>query len=210
MIRINLLKPEVKDFAEHRPSVGIPDRPVRKPPAFGNLLILLVVIGLAGWFYFQKKALDEERELLEAAQAEKAKLQYVIARLNELETRKQTLERQIGLINDLKSTQDLVVRIMDEISRHLPEWVWLTEAGYDSHTLQIKGRALSNNLIADYAGNLENSEHLSNVEIVSTAQRRAGSDLYLEFSMNARIVRPQVETPPDAKPAAPAGKRGTP
>jgi type IV pilus assembly protein PilN len=209
MIRINLLKPEAKDVRDVRPA-GSPERAAKKPPAIGNLLLLLVIVGLAGWFYFQKKAIDEERELLEAAQAEKAKLQYVIARLNELETRKQTLQRQIGLINDLKSTQDLVVRIMDEVSRHLPEWVWLTETSYDTRTLQIKGKALSNNLIADYAGNLESSEQLSNVEIVSTAQRKSGNDVILEFSMNARIVRPQEEPPPAAKPAAKTGKRGTP
>jgi type IV pilus assembly protein PilN len=209
MIRINLLKPEAKDARDIRPA-GPPERAAKKPPAIGNLLLLLVIVGLAGWFYFQKKAIDEERELLEAAQAEKAKLQYVIARLNELETRKQTLQRQIGLINDLKSTQDLVVRIVDEISRHLPEWVWLTEAGYDTRTLQLKGKALSNNLIADYAANLESSEQLSNVEIVSTAQRKSGNDVILEFSMNARIVRPQEEPPPAAKPAAKTGKRGTP
>ncbi len=47
------------------------------------------------------------------------------------------------------------------MSRRLPDWVWLTEIIFDDKGIQIKGKALSNNLIADYISSLENSAQYS-------------------------------------------------
>jgi type IV pilus assembly protein PilN len=97
---------------------------------------------------------------------------------------------------------------MDELSRRLPEWVWLSEVVYDSKGIQIKGRALSNNLIADYISSLESSPQVMNVNLVSSTQRTIQGDQYLEFSLRAALeTKPEPPPPPPpadaaAKPAA--------
>lgn len=208
MIRINLLKPETKDLKE-APVEGMPEFKVKKRPGVGNLIFLLLLVALAGYYYYQKKAIGQEREMLSQARQEKDKLQYVIAKLDEQQKAKASLVQKIGLINQLKSQQDLAVRIMDELSRSLPDWVWLNEVGYDAKNVQIRGNALSNNLVADFIANLENSAYFESVNLISSTQKTARNDQYLEFSMTAAVVNPKAPAPPPP-PAKDEKKRRTP
>jgi Tfp pilus assembly protein PilN len=111
--------------------------------------------------------------------------------LEKLEEQKSILTRKINLINHLKARQEIAVRTMDELSKNIPGWVWLIETSYEAQEITIKGRALSNNLIADYIYNLENSPHLSNVKIGSINQKtEQSSSPYLEFSLTATYDLP--------------------
>lgn len=202
MIRINLLKPEKKEIRKE-PALPSEEVSAKKRPAFGGLFILLLIVLVAALFFIQKKALYKEKNLVAQAQAEKSKLQYVIARLDEVEQRKVSLEKRISLITALKSQQQIVVRIVDEISKALPDWVWLTEASYDGQKVTLKGKALSNNLIADYILALENSLYLSNVNIISSTQKTTPKSQYLEFSLTANVEVPTVpKTSQETSPKA--------
>lgn len=190
MIRINLLKPEKKDITEE-PTGLAPEIKERKRTPIASLLILLAIAAVAALYILQDTAIKTERELLNVAQAEKKKLEYVLTALETLEEQKRTLERKINLINHLKSRQEVAVRTLDELSKNIPGWVWLTETSYTAQEITIKGRALSNNLIADYVYNLENSPHLSNVKIQSINQKSTqSSNQYLEFALTATYDLP--------------------
>jgi type IV pilus assembly protein PilN len=195
MIRINLLKPEAKEIREG-PAVAGPVTRAKKPFPLTTAVILFIFIVLVVGFFLQKQMISQENNRLQAAQAEKAKLQYVIAKLAELEEQKAVFERKISLITQLRAQQDGAVKIMDELSRKLPEWVWLTDVSFQAQLVQIKGNALSNNLIADYIYNLENSPIFSNVNLISSAQKAGKSTSYLEFSLTLNYVLPQSALPP--------------
>lgn len=202
MIRINLLKPETKEVKE-APVEGMPELKAKKAPQFGNLIFLLLIIAVAGLYFYQKKAMDEERQLLSVAQEEKSKLQDVSSKLIELQKQKESYDRKIALINSLKSQRDLAVRIMDELSRVLPEWVWLNDVTFGSKNVQIRGNALSNNLIADYISSLENSPYFENVNLIASTQRTQGNDQFLEFSLTAGVINPKEIPPPPLDKEAP-------
>jgi len=189
MIRINLLKPEKKEL-EEAPAVSHPKlKKARKIPTYGIILIILV-IAVFLLFFFQRRAITRERNLLSVAQEEKKQLEDVLVKLEKLEGQKSLLEKKINLINQLKSFQEAAVRIMDELSTNIPDWVWLTETNYSDDSVEIKGNALSNNLIADYILNLENSPYFSNVNLISSTQKQTRSNQYLEFSLTAQYILP--------------------
>lgn len=207
MIRINLLKPETKEIREAGPAAEPVAAPRRRTGGLGVLILLAALVGLGGYYYYQNKALEEERDLLARAQQEKTRLQYVIQKLDEVQKQKTSLERKITLITQLKGQQDFVVRLMDTLSRALPDWVWLTESTVGERGVQIKGKALSNNLIADYIAGLEASPILKNVNLIASTQSSSGREPVLDFTLSAAIERP--EPPPAASPpAAPAPKPG--
>jgi len=201
MIRINLLKPEAKELKEAAVSPGAPKVTGRN---YGSLVFLLLVIGLGALYFLQQKAFDRENALLDQARQEKSQLQYVEAKLEEQRLARESLDKKITLIETLNAQRDLAPRLMDEMSRRLPEWVWLTEVVYDAKGLQIKGRALSNNLVADYISSLESSPQVMNVNLVSSTQRTTKADQYLEFALRATVERKLPEAAP-AK-AGPASK----
>jgi type IV pilus assembly protein PilN len=211
MIRINLLKPETKDIKETAAVSGAPKVKAQNP---GNLVLLLLVIGLGAFYFFQQKAFDRERSLLATAQQEKKDLQYVEAALEQQRQARASLDQKISLIENLNAQRDLAPRLMDEFSRRLPDWVWLTSLNYDAKGIQITGRALSNNLVADYITALEASPQIMNVNLVSSTQKTSKSDQYVEFILRAMVEKkPEVvpaKTEPAAKPesaAKPAPKK---
>jgi type IV pilus assembly protein PilN len=205
MIRINLLKPETKDIREPVVTPGITEEGEKKGPNLGNLIFLALVIGLGAFYFIQQKAFKRENTLLATARQEKAQLQYVEAKLEEQRQARESLDRKITLIEALNAQRDIAPRLMDELSRRLPEWVWLNEVVYDSKGIQIKGRALSNNLVADYISSLESSPQVMNVNLVSSTQRTAQGDQYLEFSLRAALET-KPEPPPSPPPAEAAAK----
>ncbi len=189
MIRVNLLKPEQKDIRESpiAPSPHAQDK--KKQPKTG-LIFLFVIIAIILIYYIQDKNLKKEQNLLNNVIEEKNTLQDVAELLVQVEEQKNSLERKINLINSLTSHQHVAVNIMDELSLNIPDWVWLIEASYDQNEVRIKGKALSNTLIADYMFSLENSPSFTSVNLISSTQQRTGVDEFLEFSLTARYVLP--------------------
>jgi len=208
MIRINLLKPESKEFREGPAAPG-PEIRAKKAFPLTSIFILLLIAVLAAAFFLQKGMISRERDRLQTAQAEKKKLEYVIAKLAELENQKAVFERKISLINQLRAQKDSAVVILDELSKNLPDWVWLTEVSFQGQLIQIKGNSLSNNLIADFIYNLENSAHFATVNLISSTQRTGRSAQFLEFSLTLNYVLPEGAQPPQKPAAKPTAKAKT-
>lgn len=181
MIRINLLKPEAKEIPLEKARKEI------KPPK-KSLIYLLFVIAALALFFYQRNTINTQRNRLEAAQVEKNKFKDVLAKLEKVEAQKSLFEKKISLIKQLKPQQEVAVKIMDELSKYIPYWVWLTEVTYDKKVVNIKGKAVSNDLIADYIYSLETSPYFFNVNLISSTQRTIRNGQYLEFALNARCV----------------------
>ncbi len=193
MIRINLLKPGKKEITEAPSAIAPEIRERKKGPAYGLVYLVFIAV-IAALFLYQKNTLSKEQSLLQAAQIEKKSLQDVEVKLEQLEQQKSLLERKINLINQLKSRQEVAIRIMDELSKNIPDWVWLTETSFKNEMIQIKGRALSNNLIADYIYNLDQSPYFNNVNLISSTQKKSRTDQYLEFLLTLNYISPTVSS----------------
>ncbi len=199
MIRINLLKPERKEIRETT-AAPAPEFKERRRQPIASVVVLLALVAIVALFFYQRDALTKENNLLRDAQAEKKSLQNVVVKLEELEKQRNLFKRKIRVITQLQSRQENAVIIMDELSKHLPSWVWLTELGFSAQEVRVKGRAVSNNLIADYIFNLEESPSFRNVNLISSTQRRVRNNQYLEFSLTAVFVGPSLTSPVSEEP----------
>ena len=132
----------------------------------------------------------------------------MIAKLDELQKQKASLERKIGLINQLKSQQDLAVRIMDELSRSLPDWVWLNEVSYRFEEASRSGATPSPTTSSPTSSPTWRTAPIStNVNLISSTQRTAENDQFLDFSLTAGVVNP--EQPARRRRLPPADSRST-
>lgn len=206
MIRINLLKPETKEVKEVTRAAPVAEVKEKKAPPLANIILILAVVVLAGLFFLQKRTLDQEKQRLAAAQEEKRQLAYVSEKLVELQKQKEIFEKKIDLITSLKAQQPIAVIILNEINKCLPDWVWLTELNYENRLIQIRGNALSNNLIADFIRNLEDSPYLQNVDLKSSVQKTSGDQTYLEFALTLQFLLPQAEAAGSNPPEKPKGQ----
>jgi type IV pilus assembly protein PilN len=201
MIRVNLLKPEQKDIRE-APIAPSPYAQEKKKQPKTGLIFLVVLMAIISVYYIQDKNIKKQQSQLNDAIEEKRSLQDMAKLLAQVEEQKNLLERKINLINSLTSHQQVAVKIMDELSLSIPDWVWLTEASYDQNEIRIKGKALSNTLIADYIYSLENSPSFTSVNLISSTQQRTGADEFLEFSLTANYVLPPKLIPNGEKGSA--------
>lgn len=195
MIRINLLKAEKKELKDisHEPKSATKEKMgISRSP----LILILLLLVCAVLYFNQRSALKRERSLLDQAQQEKKQLQGVLAVLTELEEQKSTFQRKISLINRLKSYQQSAVTILDELSQRLPDWVWLTETSFKDQTIRIKGKALTNNLIADFISNLEDYANFSRVNFISSTQQLEKGISYFDFSLTTDYIFPEQDSVP--------------
>lgn len=183
MIHINLLKAEPAPPPIPTEEVVKEKKPIPITSLFGLFLIVIIAVG-----FLQFNAIRKERKLLDVVLEEKAKLKDVDMKLQQVKGQRAIILRKINLINELKSHQGIAVSIMDELSKHIPYWIWLTEVNYDRDAIQIRGRAMSNNLIADYIYALETSPYFNNVNLISSTQRETRGNQYHEFSLTARFA----------------------
>ena len=204
MIRINLLKPEKKEVREVPAAAPEGEFKVKRRPPYGLLILLLGIIAIIALYFYQRNEINKEQTLLDAAIQEKKSLVYVDAKLRELEAQRNDLKRKIDLIIDLKSQQANAVIIMDELSKSIPDWVWVTDASFSRNAvISLRGRSISNNLLADFIYNLKQSPYFDNVDLISSTLRRAGNNPYFDFSLRITFL------PSGSKEASnPAAKRG--
>jgi type IV pilus assembly protein PilN len=191
MIKINLLKPEKKEVAAGGATVSTisesRESKMSLPALIGAIAITVGTIGLL--YILQSNSLNAEKKLLDERTLRKAELEIVLQKLAEIEASKMELDRKIKIISELKLKQKDAVYMMDKLSRCLPDWVWLIDLSFTNGALQISGKALSNNLVADLINNLQNSNSFINVKLNSSSRNKeSGIDIFV-FRVECVFVR---------------------
>ncbi len=152
----------------------------------------------------RSKNLDEE---IARAQEEVARLKSIIDEVKGYEDKKASLEAKIQLINNLKTNQKGPVRLMDEISKALPDLVWLSDLTVSGDQVSMKGRTLSPNAVATYLENLKKSPFFAE-PVFRNLGREQGSQAIYTWEMSLTFTNAQALSVSPAN-AAP-GAAGTP
>jgi type IV pilus assembly protein PilN len=154
--------------------------------------MLLCTAAATGWWYWslseESAALDEA---IAGAQQETVGLRSVLEQVKQFDTRKTQLQQRVLLIEELRKGQSGPVHLLDELSRNLPDMLWLTELKQQGAELTIDGRASSLTSVSDFVGNLEASTYFERpVEIVSTQVEQVPQGEVVKFSVKAKFVPP--------------------
>jgi Tfp pilus assembly protein PilN len=190
MIRVNLL-------GVREPTAGpvdlIPSAPSEKKGLVFAVLIFGAALGVCGYFYLSaQKTISNLDEEINQLQQEKARLQAIIARVNEFERKLEELKRREELIETLKREREGPVRMLDDLSAQLPDFVWLTSLTQGAGNVTISGMASSYVSIADYIQKLEESDYFRNVELIDA---RRGREEFTNFQLRTQTVTPQPAAP---------------
>ena len=213
MIRINLLT-EARSAAARKKSPFLPSG-----ARLNNLILMggaaagLLYIGIMALVLTSRsKNLDEE---IARAQEEVARLKSIIDEVKGYEDKKASLEAKIQLINNLKTNQKGPVRLMDEISKALPDLVWLSELTVSGDQVSLKGRTLSPNAVATYLENLKKSPFFAEPVFRNLGREQGSQGIYtwemsLTFTNAQALSVSPANAPSGAAGESPAGPAGTP
>ncbi len=202
MIRINLL---VVDRQRARSRVLIP---AAQRVTIAATIILLATAGLIGWWFWslriQSLQLDED---LLVAEAETRQVRSVLEQVRKFESQKALLQQRVTLIEQLRTGQYGPVHVLDEISKSLPDRLWLNDLVQTGQEFTIGGMTDSLTAVSDFVANLESTRWFKKpVEIVdSQVQNDAKAGDLIRFQVKAQFVDP---TAPQAAVTPPAGRGG--
>ena len=202
MIRINLLAVD-RAAATKKKGPGVT---AAQRVTIGAALILLATVVTIGWWFWslRETGLQLDKDIA-AAEIEAKQLRSVLASVQKFETRKAQLQQRVSLIEQLRRGQTGPVHILDEISRALPDRMWLISMSQRGADFTIAGQTTSLTGVSDFVANLEATKWFKRgVEILdSTVEQTANGDL-VRFTIRAESTNP--ETPPAPAPAG----RGAP
>lgn len=194
MIRINLLAVD-RDRAKRRPLSGL-QATQQKITLACSLIFVLTGLGVGWWYWSLDKQSKRLTEDIATGQREAARLQTLIVQVNQFETRKAQLQERVGLIEDLRKGQAGPVHLIDEISRSLPDLLWLTEVRQAGQELTIAGRCTAATALSDFTGNLELGGYFNKpveiVEMLVEPQKAAGGIDVIRFTVKATIATPKM------------------
>jgi type IV pilus assembly protein PilN len=204
MIRINLL-PAERERARTGPTIPVAHRI--------TIAAVLVVLGTAagiGWWYssLRERSLALDAALVKA-EADSRQIRSVLERVRGFETQKAVLQQRVSLIEQLRKGQGAPVQLMDEISRSLPERLWLNELVQSGPEFTITGMTDSLTAVSDFVANLEDTRWFRRpVEIVdSQVQSTASAGDLVRFQIKAQVADPGAPAAPTPVPAGGTGAR---
>lgn len=190
MIKINLAR-------EGRAVRGAGAAPGPSGPAAGgpsNLNNIMIIGGIllglllgGGWWFLKNQTLKERRATVDNKTAEAQRLESIIKEVEDYQKRKESLQKRIDLINDLKQNQKGPVRIMDRISQDLPDLVWLDRMEMSGGSIKLNGRGLNPNAIANFVENVKNDPLFEEPDLSGVAQVSV-TPLVYSFDMSFHFV----------------------
>lgn len=194
MIRINLLsegrRPVVARKMKPKLSVGDQD-----PSVFflsGGIVLGLLVVAVQWWIH--SSALNSANERVREKEREVKELEPILKEVDDFKAKKADLGRKIEVIEDLSLKQQGPVHIMDQISRSLPELLWLSSMNVRGTTVDVNGSAFNTTAIASFIENLDKVPEFREPNPKSLTQSRGGTGYEFQISFNFVQQKPEDDS----------------
>lgn len=208
MIEINLLPGSERRTKRKSAGIALPKLGDKLPKpdkwAAGIVVAWAVGIGVLAWLYLSTEARREElTTAIETAEQDSIRYAQIIETTTRLRARRDSIAEKLQIIQQIDASRYVWPHIMDEVSRALPEYTWLTSlsqtAGGPQPQFRIEGRTGTTFALTRYLDALEASPFVAQVKLESTRRQEVEGRALYEFILTARYDDPPsdlVETVP--------------
>ncbi len=154
-------------------------------------LILVAAALIVGWWFWslQNQSADLDTQIADA-ERETVRLKTVILQVQQFEERRAQLQQRVTLIEQLRKGQTGPVHLLDQVSRAVPETMWLVDLKQIGAEVLIDGRCSNLDALSDFVSGLETSNLFERpVEIVDSQVLAATTSApeVIRFSVKARL-----------------------
>jgi type IV pilus assembly protein PilN len=199
MIRINLLAAEREKPKKIKASASVPFDLGQKVTLLCSLILVVTALGIGWWWWALGRQTAKLATDIANAQRETQRLKSILTQVADFDRRKQQLQQRVGLIEELRKGQSAGVHMLDELSKALPEMLWLTALKQDGGELTVEGRCTNLTALSDFVANLEHSPYFRRpVEIVDSQVEAAAAPAgeLIRFTLKATYALPGMDPVP--------------
>ena len=189
MIKINLLVEARAEKVARAPLISMGAAGLNNYILLGLLILAAAFVGIRYWSLSSTLAAIN-KEMAEN-QREYERLKPIIAEVEAFKKKNAELKHKIDVIEQLKQEQYGPVRIMDEVSKALPELLWLTNMDVRGKVVSIRGEAMNEIAVANFISNLTASPFFAEPSLKVMSQSGQGVfsfDLSCNFTYKPREV----------------------
>lgn len=191
MIKINLAPITKKGRAPKARAPRAP-RPGIKIPPIQSAIIYIVGIVIAALIVIilligQNIRMRNFNANIQQLNVKLEELKVYKAAVDSLERRERELAALIAPIRQLNKNRFFIAHVLDEVADRVPDFTWLTTLNADSVSLDIKGVAASNLLVADFMNRLEESPYIHNVDLSVLEKKVIEKQEMMEFTLTANV-----------------------
>ncbi|HEX6738531.1 MAG TPA: PilN domain-containing protein [Vicinamibacteria bacterium] len=206
MIRINVLAAD-RPTKKTKKAAASSSTPSAPGAIQGYLFLGLFTVGALGLcaaaYLYQSRKLKRLDADIASAQQRQRELQAIKAQVDALERKRASYQRQVDLIERLKAEQSGPVHMLDEISKALPDFVWLTELDQTGAGVKFTGQSNGMTPVADFISALQRTGWFPAVDLLTTQEQNS----VYTFSLQGAFKNPEVAAK-EAAAAAAAAARG--
>ncbi len=181
MIRINLLP--VRE-ARRQASLRLQGILLAGSAVAGIVLCIILQVSVSS-------QIAGRQSTLQAKQAELKKLEATQSEVRKFEREKAEIEAKLAVIAEIEKARTGPVRVMDTIAVQIPKRVWLTSLNAKEGRLEITGRSLDAEVVADFVTDLEQTPLISNVELMETQLKEIEGLKLNTFRFKAQYPHPK-------------------
>ena len=105
-----------------------------------SLLLVAAALIVVWWWWSLGTASTELDQRIADAERETARLKSLIQQVSQFEQQRAQLQQRVSLIEQLRKGQGGPVHMLDQLSRALPETMWLTDLKQTGDDVTIDGR----------------------------------------------------------------------
>lgn len=153
----------------------------------GAFVAGVVVAGLANFIYVGR--IDYQLERNERLEAEIVELDKSITEINGLERQKERLLARMEIIERLQSSRPEIVHLFDELTRQIPEGVYLTAMKQSGSSVEMTGIAQSSTRVSALMRQIDASDWLTDPDVVKVETTDQGSRRQAGFVVTMKQVR---------------------
>jgi type IV pilus assembly protein PilN len=118
-------------------------------------------------------------------------LKALIQQVDQFEQRRAKLQERVSLIEQLRRGQSGPVHLLDQISRSLPDMLWLTDIKQQGDSLTISGRCTAQTALSDFITNLNASGYFkADLGDSQVEPAQPGQAELIRVSVKAQFVPP--------------------
>lgn len=160
---------------------------------FLSVLILSVILmGLiiAAIHLQMAQAIGSQNSRNDFLNKEIATVEEQIKEINNLARERKRLQDRIDIIQQLQRNRPEIVHLFDEITKVLPDGVYLTKLAQKGRALEIEGVAQSNARVSAFMRNLDSSAWLADptLTIIESEKKSDSTDGARNFKLNVKQV----------------------
>jgi len=150
--------------------------------------VVAAIAGILATMFVFSQMIDNQESRNARLTAEIVELEKSITEIDGLERQKERLLARMEIIEQLQQSRPEIVHLFDEMSRQMPEGVYLTGMKQTGSRVEIRGIAQSSTRVSALMRQIDASEWMSDPDVDKVETTQSGASRQAEFVLYLKQV----------------------